>query len=433
MHATLSQITRYTLYALLIFTPLPLASVPDWAVTTIHLLTLIALTAFLIEKSLTWNWQWIRTPLDLPILALITLSILSTAFSVHRYASIWSTILLLNYIIIYYLVIHTVRTRDQIKQLIFVIIGIAAFLSILGLFKLGGANPFPWWEYKDTGSLRLESTFYNPDHLAGYMEMAIPLLLGLFLYGYRGAKTFFMVCLAFFMFVAIFLSLSRGGWLGLGAGLGLMAIALLTDRRREKKLIFLALALICGFFIIAFIVLSNTTVVERIRTFERLEQEEESPIKARILRWRGTVEMIKDYPLFGSGPGTYATIFTQYQPPGFGARSFFAHNDYLHFTAELGLFLMAVVVWMIIALYRKAFEKLKSPSRLVRGTAMGAVAGITAILVHSFGDFNLNIPANAILFTVLAALAAGPVPLDNVSRIRLTPDVMEPALFSRSS
>jgi hypothetical protein len=140
--------------------------------------------------------------------------------------------------------------------------------------------------------------------------------------------------------------------------------------------------------------------------------------------------VVRNYPVFGSGPGTYATIFTQYQPPGFGARSFFAHNDYLHFTAELELFLMAVVVWMIIALYKKAFEKLKSPSRLVRGTTMGAVAGITAILVHSFGDFNLNIPANAILFTVLAALAAGPVPLDNVSRIRLTPDVMEPALFS---
>jgi hypothetical protein len=40
------------------------------------------------------------------------------------------------------------------------------------------------------------------------------------------------------------------------------------------------------------------------------------------------------------------------------------------------------------------------------------MAGITAILVHSFGDFNLNIPANAILFTVLAALAAAPVPID---------------------
>jgi hypothetical protein len=79
------------------------------------------------------------------------------------------------------------------------------------------------------------------------------------------------------------------------------------------------------------------------------------------------------------------------------------------------------MVWMIIALYRKGFKKLKNPSRLVRGTTIGALAGITAILVHSFGDFNLNIPANAILFTVLAALAAAPVPIDNASRIRIDP------------
>jgi len=407
---------------------MPLASVPQWAVTVIHLLTLIALTAFLIEKNLTWSWKWIRTPLDLPILALIALSILSTIFSVHRYASIWSTILLLNYIVIYYLVIHTVRTRDQFKQLVFVIIGVAAFLAIFGLLKLVGANPFPWWEYKDTAVFRLESTYYNSDHLAGYMEMTIPLLLGLFLYGYRGAGVFFMACLAFFMFLALFLSLSRGGWLGLGAGLGLMAAALLANRRREKKLILLVS--ICGFFILAFIVLSHTTVVERILTFEQLENENESPIRARVLRWRGTVEMIKDYPLFGSGPGTYATVFTQYQPPGFTLRSLRAHNDYLQFTAELGISLIFIIAWMIVALYRKAFKKIKNPSRLVRGTTLGAVAGITAILVHSFGDFNLQMPANAILFTVLAALAAGPVPLDNISRIKLNPDIMEPALFS---
>jgi hypothetical protein len=75
------------------------------------------------------------------------------------------------------------------------------------------------------------------------------------------------------------------------------------------------------------------------------------------------------------------------------------------------------MVWMIIALYRKGFKKFKNPSRLVRGSTLGALAGITAILVHSFGDFNLNIPANAILFAVLAALTAAPVSEKNSSPI----------------
>ena len=69
-------------------------------------------------------------------------------------------------------------------------------------------------------------------------------------------------------------------------------------------------------------------------------------------------------------------------------------------------------------------------ARLVRGSTIGAMAGITAILVHSISDFNLCIPANAVLFTVLAALAAGPVPLENVSRIRAYSAMKKPGLIS---
>jgi hypothetical protein len=65
---------------------------------------------------------------------------------------------------------------------------------------------------------------------------------------------------------------------------------------------------------------------------------------------------------------------------------------------------------MIVALYRKGFIKLKNPSRLVRGTTLGALSGITAILVHSISDFNLHIPANALLFAILAALVVAPLP-----------------------
>ena len=64
-----------------------------------------------------------------------------------------------------------------------------------------------------------------------------------------------------------------------------------------------------------------------------------------------------------------------------------------------------------IALFKKGFKKLKNPSRLVRGITLGALAGITAILVHSIPDFNLHIPANAILFTILGALVVSPLPV----------------------
>jgi len=250
------------------------------------------------------------------------------------------------------------------------------------------------------------STFGNYNHLAGYMEMAIPLILGLFLTGFRGVKLFVMIYLTLLMLAALVLSLSRGGWIGSLIGLAFMALALVTNRYFERKKLVAALA--GGFLVVALVVLVSTPVVERIRTFE---QRGETPnLRARVIVWGGAVEMIQDHPLLGTGPGTFATVFTQYQPPGFASRYFMAHNDYLHLASEAGLPIMVILVWMIIALYRRGFRKLKNPSRLVRGTTLGAMSGITAILFHSVVDFNLHIPANALLFTVLAAIVVAPLP-----------------------
>ena len=127
------NVPRYAIFALLIFTPLARASVQGWAITIIQMVTLIALTAFLFERSLAWNWEWIKTPLDKPIIFLLALCVLSSIFSLHKVASLWAFILLLNYLVIYYLIIHTIRTRVQFRQLVYLIIGIGTFLAIFGL------------------------------------------------------------------------------------------------------------------------------------------------------------------------------------------------------------------------------------------------------------------------------------------------------------
>jgi O-antigen ligase len=414
MNSYLSTISRYLIYSILVFSPLARGGVQPWAIAVIEIVTLIALALFLIERSLKWDWKWIRTPLDLPILCLLVLCLLSVVFSVHRLTSLWSFILLLNYLTILYLTIHLITTtRSRLKILIYFIIGIATFLSVFGIFKKFGMNPFHWWDYGDLKYIPdfLSATFGNHNHMAGYLEMAIPLLLGLFLLEYRGGRLFLIIYLALLLFSALILSLSRGGWVSSLIGLAFMFIALLSSKHfRRKKLL---IGSIAGFIILAMIILASTPVVERIMTVA--EQEEEASFASRMIAWKGVLKMIEDYPLLGSGPGTFATVFTQYQPPGLAAYYNMAHNDYLHFISEIGLVLVVIIIWMGISLYRKGFEKLKNPSRLVRATTLGAMTGITAILIHSIVDFNLHIPANAILFTILVAIVIAPIPEHNKS------------------
>ncbi len=84
IHKILGGITQFCIYALLIFTPLAVGSAPTWAMMVIHIITLIALTAYFIDKIVTWEWQWIRTPIDIPLAILLIVVLLSTLFSTRQ-------------------------------------------------------------------------------------------------------------------------------------------------------------------------------------------------------------------------------------------------------------------------------------------------------------------------------------------------------------
>ena len=188
-----SGAARYILFTILVFTPLARGSVQSWAITVIEMLTLLALTLYLLGKALTWKWKWVRTPLNKPILMTIILVLISVVFSLHRRTSIWPFILFLDYLVLFYLTVNVIQTRSQLRQLVYVIIAVATFLSVFGLLKKFGANPFPWWEYPELYKYygtRLASTFGCPNHLAGYIEMSLPLLLGLFMFDFKPGIVF---------------------------------------------------------------------------------------------------------------------------------------------------------------------------------------------------------------------------------------------------
>ena len=124
--------------------------------------------------------------------------------------------------------------------------------------------------------------------------------------------------------------------------------------------------------------------------------------------WTTTVTMIADNPLLGVGPGNFGTVFTQYHPPGMMVRHFFAENDYLQWTAEIGVGVICIIGWMVFAIFKKALQKRNHSSRLVTGVTAGALSGLVAIGVHAIVDFPFHIPALALMATAMVALVTAP-------------------------
>jgi O-antigen ligase len=336
MHKILSNISFAFICLILVFTPLARGGVQGWAIAVMHIVTLLALAILLVQRSLEWDWHWIKTPLDRPIAVLLLLTFFSTAFSSHRPTSVWAFLLLLNYVIIYYLVIHTVHSRGKLRGLLWVILGIGGFLAIFGLLKFSGLTIFPWFYYDDLPDFgALTSTYGNPNNIAGFFEMAIPLVLGLMLADRRGRRSQIMYLPMLLLFgIALILTLSRGGWtcamLGLLFFLSMLLFSEEFPRRR------MAIILTCSSIVAVLVLLSSFPAVQELLTVRHLV-DQAGGLDGRLQISKAVAGMIQEKPFLGFGPGTFAYSFLQYQPPGIQGWYTLAHNDYVNFIAETGV------------------------------------------------------------------------------------------------
>jgi O-antigen ligase len=120
--------------------------------------------------------------------------------------------------------------------------------------------------------------------------------------------------------------------------------------------------------------------------------------------------MVADYPISGAGYGAFASAFPRYQHATPNEAVEFAHNDYLQWLAELGIPGMLVMVALIVVLFAEAWRAAlprEGGDPGARRLALACTAALAALLVHSFGDYNLQVPANAMTFAWIAGIAIG--------------------------
>nr|WP_319393511.1 O-antigen ligase family protein [uncultured Desulfobacter sp.] len=388
---------------LIVFTPLARGSVHPWASSVMQFGVILSCLLLVIE-SLHFDTVLIpKTPLNLPLFVLVVMAGVSMMVSPHRALAWQGYLMLLTYVGVYLLGRSVVRTREQQRLVVYTIIGTALFLSVFGLFKRFGVNPFPFWQYDE---LRyspefVSATYGNHNHLAGFIEMALPFLLVLLLTRTRSVAWLMVIIYLALVLVAVqALTLSRGGWAAMAFSIAFMVMMLLSQKRFYSKKLILVLTGIT--LVISVFILASSPIVSRVMTVA--QKDEAASAESRVTAWKGTVEMIKDYPFFGTGPGTYSAEFPAYQPPGLGVIFKHAHNDYLHFTADMGLWVIPVMIWMLVVFFKAGFKNRESRSRQTSGFALAAMVAVVAILVHSIVDFNLHIPANAFVFCVIVSV-----------------------------
>jgi putative inorganic carbon (HCO3(-)) transporter len=260
--------------------------------------------------------------------------------------------------------------------------------------------------------------YVNRNHLAGLLEMSLAVGIGVMIGQLedrprRGWREFahdlavllisrkaILRLLLVIMVVALVMTRSRMGNTAFFASLLVAgAVALVLSRHAPRATVILIASLI----VIDIAIIGTWFGVER--TVQRIAETTARQVEERVDPSIYAVKIFEDYPLFGTGGGTFYTAYTRYRGRDIDAYYDHVHNDYVQFLAETGVIGIALMgLFALGALACAVLTQWRRPDPLLRGVAFGVVMGITALGIHSTVDFNLQIPANAFIFVVLLAL-----------------------------
>jgi len=320
------------------------------------------------------------------------------------------------------------RKREKHARLAYGLILTGLFEAFMGLTQyLAGWN-YIWTTPRTFYTGSATGSFINHNHFAGFLEMVLPFSLAL-AYGHwarvplrgrthrrRGSvametlansdmqKCLVLLLAAVVLLTAIIFSLSRMGLISIVASIAAMFAASLAGRRSVRPALLMLVLLAAG-------VASATWmgVAPVLDHFEQLPRNElMASGEGRQALWKNSAQLIGLHPWTGVGLGSFQYAFTAIEVVGFPRVIDHAHNDYIELAAELGLPAASTLFLLFLWLTARALQaSLHSPSGRARALALGSFGATVALLVHSGADFNLYIPANALVFAACLGIGYG--------------------------
>ncbi len=274
----------------------------------------------------------------------------------------------------------------------------AALVATLGLneYMTNLRDGNPAW--------RVFGGFVNPDCLAGYLILAIPVALGLYLTATDRNLTLLAGVAFGIQLLCLLLTQSRLGLVAIAlsfvvvaaSAVGASRAGALAPHSRKRLLVIGVLALVIA-------VAGARPVIRRLGA----ARAESYSAQFRVLTWKGTLRMATAHPVLGTGIATFESAYPPYALVGFTRHG---HSSIVQLLGETGVLGLGALLLGVGAACLAALRARRPEMRLLDGAVVAAVVGSVA---HSFFDSDWHVPATAFAFALLCGLLLAASPTAN--------------------
>jgi O-antigen ligase len=387
-----------------------------WVMGPMILITLLAamLVAYRFFISV-YRRDWAIPPGGWWLLVFFLYLVAIIGFAEVQYDALLETMRFLSYVLAFWIWANLLRFQNRWVVVLALLMLSASLMAWYALIQdVHGTRNVLNVIRPEQYEMRASGAYICPNHFAHLMQMMI--IIGAGVVACRRINLSVRLIAGYTLLIclpALYLTESRSGMIGLVAGLVTLFIATSLRKGFRKFLLVLIAAPVIAASA-GFVAWKASPMLQ-----ERVALAMQGDV--RLVIWKDSVDIVKAGPVMGSGLGSYRWMYPHFRTHlTVNADPEFAHNDYLHYWAEIGLVGVLFMAAVVLALVAFAVRVIRRDSEPDHAWLMGGMLGMMAgSLAHAMFDFNFHIFANTQVYIFLLAAMVAAVSSGETEQVRM--------------
>ncbi len=341
---------------------------------------------------------------ELSLFLFLAVCALSILFTVYFQATLTELYKVIDYLVIFYIVLDSVKKEELYNFAIGAILAMSTILSLGGIiafigYKLNLQSSFFKFltAYGLMQGAAVSSTLQYSNTFGAFLILPFFVSLGAFLKTNKPYKKILLILLSLLFLATFVLTQSRGALLTFAVALVLFVLLTKGRERKISILYFIGIVVIFALLIVVkkdvFLPIFASLINKVKDTFLFLKGQGGQSLRGRITMIKDSLNILKSHPIFGIGNGTYQYIYAKYRSVYFFSK--FPHSIFFQVLDELGLVGGVAFVYMIGSLFVRGFKVVKTHYSTL---LLGLYAGIVGLCLHALIDFDWSLMFMPMLF-----------------------------------